>query len=338
MKERVEQVRQQRATAARGRDRRLMPDGRHRRLHERGQVDAAQRARRERGRAGRGQAVRDARPDAAARSSSATARPPIAHRHGRVHPQAARTSSSTRSGRRSRRSTGPTSCSRSSTRPTRTPPSTARRSRRSSTSSAPATSRASSRSTRSTSSTGAGHDPSLPTPIVGGTVPYQRADRLRPRLAADRARGAPRVALGRRRRRRPVRRGRAARAGPRARHGRARVSRRRCPRPQGRVAPALAGELEAAAARAARNGTGPVAPPGVVGAEPVARARAAGPVRRSGDASGGRGRGLVGRRWPARSSLARGRDRDDVVVDGAARDGSGRAGRSAWRCRPRPGC
>ena len=73
-------------------------------------------------------------------------------------------------------------------------------------------------------------------------------DRLRPRHAAGRDRGAPGLALGRRRRRRPVRRRRAARPRPRARHGRARVRRARRPRP-GRLAPALAGELRAAAAR-----------------------------------------------------------------------------------------
>ncbi len=42
MKERVEQVRQQRSTAARGRDRRLLAHGRHRRLHQRREVDPAQ--------------------------------------------------------------------------------------------------------------------------------------------------------------------------------------------------------------------------------------------------------------------------------------------------------
>ena len=102
MKARVEDVRQP------ARDRRArprpapVPDRRDRRLHERRQVDAAQRARRQRGRQGRGQAVRDARPDVApgqARRRADRDR----HRHRGLHPQAARTSSSTRSGRRSRR-------------------------------------------------------------------------------------------------------------------------------------------------------------------------------------------------------------------------------------------
>ena len=88
MKERVEQVRQQRATAARGRDRRLMPTVGIVGLHELGQVDPAQRAGRQRGRPGRGQALRDARPDEP--SGQARRRPDRdRHRHGRVHPQAA---------------------------------------------------------------------------------------------------------------------------------------------------------------------------------------------------------------------------------------------------------
>ena len=74
MKERVESVRQQRQTTARGRDRRLYPDGRHRRLHERGQVHAAQRPGRQRGGEGRGQAVRHPRPDLAPGEARATAR------------------------------------------------------------------------------------------------------------------------------------------------------------------------------------------------------------------------------------------------------------------------
>ena len=134
MKERVEQVRQQRTTAARGRDRRMMRDGRHRRLHERRQVDAAQRARRQRGRAGRGQAVRDARPDVA--PGQARRRPDRdRHRHRRLHPQAAaparrRVPGDARGGQPGRRP-----ASRSSTRPIPTCASTGRPSRRSSTSS-----------------------------------------------------------------------------------------------------------------------------------------------------------------------------------------------------------
>ena len=63
LKERVEDVRRQRETAARARDRRLVPTRRHRRLHQRRQDLAAQRAHRHRGRARRGPALRDARPD-----------------------------------------------------------------------------------------------------------------------------------------------------------------------------------------------------------------------------------------------------------------------------------
>ena len=74
MKERVEHVRQQRETAARGRDRRLFADGRDRRLHERRQVLAAQRARRApTSRAPRTSCSRRST-RRAARSSSATAR------------------------------------------------------------------------------------------------------------------------------------------------------------------------------------------------------------------------------------------------------------------------
>ena len=88
MKERVEQVRQQRETAARSRDRRLMPTVGIVGYTNSGQVDAAQRPRRERGRAGRGQAVRHARPDEP--PGQARRRPDRdPDRHGGVHPQAA---------------------------------------------------------------------------------------------------------------------------------------------------------------------------------------------------------------------------------------------------------
>ena len=61
----------------------------HRRLHERRQVDAAQRARRQRGRAGRGQALRHARPDESRQVKLGDGQTRDRHRHGRLHPQAA---------------------------------------------------------------------------------------------------------------------------------------------------------------------------------------------------------------------------------------------------------
>ena len=66
-----------------------------------------------------------------------------------------------------------------------------------------------------------------------GLRPRLGGDRVRPRHAAGRDRGAARVAVGGRRRRGPVRRGRAAGAGPRARHGRPRVRQPRRPRAAG---------------------------------------------------------------------------------------------------------
>ena len=108
MKERVEQVRQQRQTAARGRDRRMMATvgivgytnaGKSTLLNSLVGSEVAQ---------GRGQALRDARPDVA--PGQARRRPDgDRHRHRRASSTSCRTSSSTRSGRRSRRSTGPTS-------------------------------------------------------------------------------------------------------------------------------------------------------------------------------------------------------------------------------------
>ena len=149
MKERVEQVRQQRATAARGRDRRLWPTvgivgytnaGKSTLLNTLVGSEVATR---------RGQAVRDARSDQP--PGQARRRPDgDRDRHGRASSTSCRTSWSTPSGRRSRRSTAPTSCSRSSTPPTRTRRSTGRPSRPCSTSSGRATSRASWRSTRPT--------------------------------------------------------------------------------------------------------------------------------------------------------------------------------------------
>ena len=129
-----------------------VPDRRDRRLHERRQVDAAQRARRQRGRQGRGQAVRDARPDLAPGQAGRRA-DRDRDRHRGLHPQAAaparrRVPRDARGGhprRRARRGRR--------RRRTATTPSTGRRSRPSSTSSARATSRAWPRSTRPTSCT-----------------------------------------------------------------------------------------------------------------------------------------------------------------------------------------
>ena len=95
------------------------PVGRHRRLHQRRQVVAAQPADR-RGRAGRERAVRDARPDRAPRADAGRARSTRCRtRSGSSG--TCRTSSSRRSARRWRRSPRRTSCCTSSTRRTRTP-------------------------------------------------------------------------------------------------------------------------------------------------------------------------------------------------------------------------
>ena len=75
----------------------------------------------------------------------------------------------------------------------------------------------------------AARDGSQPGPGDRGRGLRLGADRLRHGHAPGRDRGPARVALGRRRRRAAVRGGRAARPGPRARHGRARVRRARRP-------------------------------------------------------------------------------------------------------------
>jgi hypothetical protein len=87
MKERVEQVRQQRETAARGRDRRLWPTVGIVGYTNAGQVDAAQRARRLEVAQAEDKLFATLDPTSR-RSSSATVRRDR-HRHRRVHPQAA---------------------------------------------------------------------------------------------------------------------------------------------------------------------------------------------------------------------------------------------------------
>ena len=75
----------------------------------------------------------------------------------------------------------------------------------------------------------AARDGTTPAPAIAGCGVRVGADRLRDGHAARRDRGAARVDVGGRRRVPAVRRGRAARARPRARHGRARVPRARRP-------------------------------------------------------------------------------------------------------------
>ena len=74
--------------------------------------------------------------------------------------------------------------------------------------------------------------PSCARPCGQWRGPRVGADRLRHRRAASRDRRAPGVVVGRRRHGRPVRGRRAARPRPRARHGRARVRRARRARPR----------------------------------------------------------------------------------------------------------
>ena len=101
-------------------------DRRARRLHERRQVDAAERAH-GRERLGQRPAFRDARPDDARVRAR---RPPLPrHRHGRLHPPPADISSSKASPRRSRRRSSPTSSCTSSTRRRPRSGSTSRRAR-----------------------------------------------------------------------------------------------------------------------------------------------------------------------------------------------------------------
>ena len=227
MKERVEQVRQQRETAARGRDRRLWPTvgivgytnaGKSTLLNALVGSEVALR---------RGQAVRDARPDQP--PGQARRRPDRDRdRHRRVHPQAAapagrRVPGDARGGQPGRR------------------PDRGRRRVR----------RATSTEHRATVQTvldelGAGRQAAPRRVQQGRPARPGRARRRRRRrrrspgavfvsaltgygldtLRAEIA-GAAGVAVGRRRRRAAVRGRRAAGAGPRARHGRARVRRAR---------------------------------------------------------------------------------------------------------------
>ena len=174
MKERVEQVRQQRATAARGRDRRLMPTV--------GIVGYTNAGKSTLLNALVGSEVALAEDklfatlDPTSRAGEARRRPDgHRDRHGRVHPQAAaparrRVPGDARGGQPGRRPHRGRRRRRS-----RTPPSTGRPSRPCSTSSARATSRGSWRSTRSTCSTGPPATRRRRAPIVGGAVLDQRA-------------------------------------------------------------------------------------------------------------------------------------------------------------------
>ena len=105
LRRRLEDVERDPRDAARRARARAPADGRARRLHERRQVDAAQRADRRRGRRAR-PPLPHARPDDAHAAAGGPHLPD--DRHRRLHPQAARTSSSTPSARRSRRRCAPT--------------------------------------------------------------------------------------------------------------------------------------------------------------------------------------------------------------------------------------
>ena len=232
-------------------------DRRHRGLHQRRQVVAAQRADRQRGcaRPRTGSSPRSTR--RAGRSSWATARSVVADRHGGLHPQAAaparrRLPGHARGGQPGRRAArGRRACRRA--RP-RAPPD------------GPAV----------LDELGAGEKPRLVGYNKADLVDAGRADGDGPGAgrSADSvlvsaltgygmdtlraaARDAPRRPVGGGRRRAAVQRGRAAVARPRARHGRDRATARGTCASRGRVAPQLAGELRAAEARARSAATAP---------------------------------------------------------------------------------
>ena len=106
LRARLKALQAQRGVEAQGAQARRDPDRRARRLHERRQVDAAERAHRRRG-VGREPALRDARPDDARLRVRRQAL--SRHRHGRLHPPAADPARARASPRRSRRRSSPTS-------------------------------------------------------------------------------------------------------------------------------------------------------------------------------------------------------------------------------------
>ena len=195
---------------------------RHRGLHERRQVLAAQRAGRAGGRPGRGPALRHARPDQPRRSSSATDRA-----WSSPTPWASSTSCriswSRPSGPRSRRSPGRTSSSRSSTARTRH----AREHRQTvqqvldELGAGGEAARRGLQQGRPASTRRRG-DGDGPAPVVGDAVPVSARHGLRPGHVAATHLGGPRRPLGGGGRDAALRGGRAAGPGPRAWHGRGR--------------------------------------------------------------------------------------------------------------------
>ena len=163
-------------------------------------------------------------------------------------------------------------------------------------------------------------------PIVAGSVLVSALTRLRARRAARRDRRAARVALGRRRRRRAVRRRGAARAGPGARHRGPRLpgARRAGPGADRAVARGRAAGGRGAVGRA-RDGRRRR----VVTEAGSSGDRDPGPLRRAGTGRLSDGRRVVwtvaegdrGRRWRSLSLTPGGRQELDLLLE-AASDGA----------------